>query len=359
MASVNVYSAEHIDELTNGAVTGAAITDEHLILTLQDGSEVDVGSIVASPPVATTSVEGVVELATDSETIAGTDTTRATTPFGVAAYGATLNTVKAITALVETALPSSYPSGISIMTLSSSAWSLNSGTGTVITYNAATDRVVQTFYGASGGTQAPTSWVREYHSSGGGGGWTVWNRVYLTADLTPGSFAQTTAFTAYPLGWSRIYYTSVNSTSWNFSGSAGEVLTYVDGTDFARQTFTKHVGGSSGVTELWLRTANSATGWSPWRIMLTANTGGWSPGAMAWGSVTITPVANTPTSASIVFPAGRFAIAPACIQVTANTGVPGSSVTEVSAASVTSSGMDIWIYRTGTTATAVWWLALG
>lgn len=43
------------------------------------------GVAVVAPNAATTSTSGVVELATDAETVAGTDTTRASTPSGVAA----------------------------------------------------------------------------------------------------------------------------------------------------------------------------------------------------------------------------------------------------------------------------------
>lgn len=83
--------------------------------------------------------------------------------------------------------------------------------------------------------------------------------------LTAASFSQTTAFTSYPAGLSRLYYTSVNSGAWDFSGKAGEVLTYRDGTDFARQTFVKHQGGTTSDTALWIRTANAANGWSSWK----------------------------------------------------------------------------------------------
>lgn len=358
MASVNVYSAEHVDELTDGAVTGAAITSGHLILQLGDGSTVDVGSIVTNPPVATDSVEGVVELATDTETVTGTDSTRAVTPLGLAALVATLNTVKTASGLAETALPTSYPVGYSIMSLSSSSWSLSSGSGTVLTNYIDTNHCTQTFHANSGGTQAVKVWTRQYHSSNGGGGWTAWEQVLVLATLTPGSFTQTTTFTSYPAGYSRLYYTSANGGSWDFTGNAGEVITYVDGTDFARQTFTKHVGGSSGITEEWVRTANSTTGWTPWRRIVTAAADSGNPKAMAWGTVSITPVANTVTTLAVVFPTGRFSTTPTNVQVTANSGLPGTSITEVCASNVTATGMDISLYRTNATATFIWWLAI-
>jgi hypothetical protein len=81
------------------------------------------------------------------------------------------------------------------------------------------------------------------------------------------------------------------------------------------------------------------------------------PYAMAAGSVSITPVANTPTSAAITFPAGRFTVPP-IVTVTASSTVPGSNVMEVSAASVTATGALIYIYRTNISNTTVYWSAV-
>lgn len=49
------------------------------------GLEAAVAALAPTPPSASTTVQGIVELATDAEAIAGTDTERATTPAGVKA----------------------------------------------------------------------------------------------------------------------------------------------------------------------------------------------------------------------------------------------------------------------------------
>lgn len=119
----------------------------------------------------------------------------------------------------------------------------------------------------------------------------------LPLDLTPASFVQTTIFTSYPLGHSRLYYTSVNSTAWDFTGKAGEVLTFRSGSDFARQQWTKHQGGTAAgaETEVWVRTANAANGWSRWRKLChdallpdpqsERNTGALTISAASWADV--------------------------------------------------------------------------
>ena len=75
------------------------------------------------------------------------------------------------------------------------------------------------------------------------------------------------------------------------------------------------------------------------------------------GTVTITPVANTPTSIAVTFPSA-FAATPvvvACPVVT----VPGSAVKGAAVTAATKTGFTAWVYRTSTTATSVAWLALG
>lgn len=107
MAVVTVYSSAKVDEITDGAVVNAAIIDGNLILTLRDGSTIDVGEIVSAIADATSTVKGVVELATDAETATGTDTTRAVTPFGLASLVAT----ETIRGLIELATTSEATTG--------------------------------------------------------------------------------------------------------------------------------------------------------------------------------------------------------------------------------------------------------
>ena len=82
------------------------------------------------------------------------------------------------------------------------------------------------------------------------------------------------------------------------------------------------------------------------------------PRSMAWGSISITPsAANTPTSAVI---SGLNVLGSTfTAQVTPGTSVPGTQVTGVGATSVTGSGLTIWLTRTNTTATTVYWKVIG
>jgi collagen triple helix repeat protein len=75
------------------------------------------------------------------------------------------------------------------------------------------------------------------------------------------------------------------------------------------------------------------------------------------GKVTITPVANTPTSANVTF-SPAFAVAPivTCAAVSA---VPGTQVTGVAVSNITTTGCVIYVTRTNTNSTDVNWIALG
>jgi hypothetical protein len=275
MATVTGMTAAAMDVIRDGAVTGAHFDSAgHLILTKYDGTQIDGGVITAS----STTVAGVVELATSAETQTGTDAVRAVTPAGLASMpGCKILTSNAV---AEATSYASYPNGTSLMDVS--GWSLGSGFGTVVTHNIGGGfRCEQTFYSASGGTSFPQAWMRHYNSADGGGGWTAWRRFMAMATLTPASFTQTSALSAYPEGYSRLYYTSSNSGSWDFSGLYGEVVTYRDGTDFAKQTWTLHTNGAGAAAEVWIRTANAASGWSAWRKFIT-DPGAWSTWTPTW-----------------------------------------------------------------------------
>lgn len=73
------------------------------------------------------------------------------------------------------------------------------------------------------------------------------------------------------------------------------------------------------------------------------------------GSVSITPVANTATSTTVVFPV-PFASAPRVV-VSPGTVNPGTQVKGVSATSTTTTQFTAWVYRTNTTNTPVRWVA--
>lgn len=76
-----------------------------------------------------------------------------------------------------------------------------------------------------------------------------------------------------------------------------------------------------------------------------------------WGRESITPVANTPTKKEVTF-AVAYTDTPVVI-TTPQTAVPGTVVTGSAAASITATGFDCYVTRTGTTATSVGWLAVG
>lgn len=379
MGAGNFYSSDHIDELTAADVVDATITDGRLILTRRDGSTIDTGPLVSAMPDATDIASGVVSLATDTETIDGTSSSLVVTPLALAALTATatrrglieiatsaeavtatdtvraitpatLNAVRVVTGIAETGAPSLYPLGESVMALSASSWSLNSGNGTVVTHNVDATHASQTFFALSGGTAAARVWNREYNSTGG---WTSWSEQMLLLALTPASFTQLSAYTTYPAGFSRLYYTFANSSAWDFSGTSGEIITYYDtANNYAKQTFTRHVGGSSTKPDVWVRTANNSSGWSAWQIVNEKR-----PFAQLSGKVTITPsAANTPTSANVTFPAGYFTVAPVIV-VSAETNVPGSEVSGVSTTAAATTGFTAWVRRSNTTATPIHWLA--
>lgn len=75
-----------------------------------------------------------------------------------------------------------------------------------------------------------------------------------------------------------------------------------------------------------------------------------------FGRVTITPVANTPTSTTVNF---GFTMAGTVFRgfATANTTVIGSTVQGVAVSSVGATSMLVWVYRTNTTNTNVDWEA--
>lgn len=102
MAVVTVYSTAKIDEFINAGVVGAAFVSGNLVLTLGDGSTVDLGPVISAVANSSETVKGVVELATDVETQTGTDATRAVTPFGLASRVAS-DTAKGMVELATSA----------------------------------------------------------------------------------------------------------------------------------------------------------------------------------------------------------------------------------------------------------------
>jgi len=76
------------------------------------------------------------------------------------------------------------------------------------------------------------------------------------------------------------------------------------------------------------------------------------------GSVVITPVANEVTTVNVTFPEA-FAVAPEFVAVSPKTAAPYTAVRYASASDYTTTGFKLHLYRTGTGATTVAWMAVG
>lgn len=209
--------------VVDGEIDGSG----HLILTRYDGSTIDAGGALVAVPDASTSQKGVSELATQTETEAHTDATRAVTPASLASTIARILSLETLpgdkvqilsTTIAESDPSSSYPTGISIyIATTGSGWSLNGGLGTIVTVNVSNNRCVQTFYSTAGGTQVPAVWHRSTHTSNGGGGWTAWARVATPSDpATMGITGEIKAWTTntVPNGWILADGTAISRTTY-------------------------------------------------------------------------------------------------------------------------------------------------
>jgi Pectate lyase superfamily protein len=93
VATVTGLTADRMLEIEAASVVSGSIDGSgHLILTKHDASTVDAGAIRGSFDNASDTARGIVELATNAETVTGTDTVRATTPAGVAAVASLIYT---------------------------------------------------------------------------------------------------------------------------------------------------------------------------------------------------------------------------------------------------------------------------
>lgn len=114
-------------------------------------------------------------------------------------------------------------------------------------------------------------------------------------------------------------------------------------------------------------TTNTYVAWQAWQDPVQFTTGQpiaasllnqGAAGLIAQGGLaSITPVANVPTSVSVTFPT-PFDSTPTVVTC-AGTTAPGSQVLGTGATEVDSTGCKVWITRTNTTGTGVYWIALG
>lgn len=85
MATVEVFTKERSQAIEDGAINSGYVNGSgHLILVTHDSTEIDAGYVLGTVGDASTTVKGIVELATSTETSALTDTVRAITPGGLA-----------------------------------------------------------------------------------------------------------------------------------------------------------------------------------------------------------------------------------------------------------------------------------
>lgn len=97
MATVTGLTKERMEAIEGASVVSGSINGSgHLILTKFDGTTIDAGAVLGSVPDASESVKGLIEIATESEALAGVSGTLAITP-------ATLASV--ITAAIAAAEP--------------------------------------------------------------------------------------------------------------------------------------------------------------------------------------------------------------------------------------------------------------
>jgi len=323
-----VFTSERTAEIeATSIVSGEINAAGHLVLTRHDGTPIDMGAVSGvqldggasyakadvfsyvgdtdpgavpdgsvwfdttgpTGPFASTTQQGLIEIATDAETVTGTDAQRAVTPAGVAA--AINAKILAPNAITETAAATAYPLGMSQMSLTTaSGWSLNSGFGSAVTFRTETDRTVQYFYSNPGGVGTPRSWMRQYHTSNNGGGWTAWAKVMTLKEEASTDATQADGIASYPPGWSRIYFDNLTSAGWEFAGQWGELLTYYDGAGLGRQTWQEHGSNGSAPPRFWMRTGNTG-GWSQWAKYMS-DPGAWTAYTSTWSTQT---GANTPT----------------------------------------------------------------
>jgi len=304
MGTVQVFDSERMQEIEDTSVVDGHIDGSgHLILVQHDGTEIDAGSALATIPVASETVQGIVELATTAETTTGTDTERAVTPAGVAAAIGAIPAVPDASTTVE-----------GIVELATSAETIT-GTDTVrATTPAGVAAAVQ--------SQVPTATD------------TTQGRVELATNAETTTGTDTTRATT-PAGVAAAITANAAAAVPSANETTQGKVELATNAEFAAGTDTSRASTPANV-------ANAFGGVFP---------------RIASGVVAITPVANTPTLGHVTFPVGRFTSNPA-VTVSASTSVPGSTVIECAAANVNTSGFDAYIYRTNTTSTSVFWIAV-
>lgn len=191
MARITVFTAARMAAIEAASIVGGAINGSgRLILSRNDGSTVDAGAVLGSVPTASTSVAGLVALATGTEATTGTDSNKAVTSNALAAaFVAKLvsasTTVAGLVRLATTAEVQAgtvtnaavTPSGLSTLVGTNPA-GYRFGGQTIITTTGAFTKAsypglravrVKACGGGSAGGGAPVPAAGQ-HTQGGGGG---------------------------------------------------------------------------------------------------------------------------------------------------------------------------------------------
>lgn len=126
MATVTGMTSVAMEAIRDASVVSGTIDGSgHLILTTYGGSTIDAGAILGTVPSATTSVQGIVQLATGSEAITGTNTTKAITPSALtSALASILTSISNLQPLDSdlTAIAALTPTNDDIVQRKSGAW---------------------------------------------------------------------------------------------------------------------------------------------------------------------------------------------------------------------------------------------
>lgn len=178
MATVTGLTKDRMLAIEAASVVNGAVDPGtgHLILTTHDGTTIDAGYVWGTVVDASDEFKGIVELATDAEVSAGTDTTRAVTPASLAALR--VKTLSA-TDYTNASPPTDYPDGESLMFLGDTSattdgWAPHADRtiwGNLYTLKWSWGDTTQTWQNTGAG--ASELWIR----SGYSGGWSSWKQI--------------------------------------------------------------------------------------------------------------------------------------------------------------------------------------
>lgn len=111
MAKVTVFTSARMAAIEAAAIVSGVINGSgRLILQRNDGTTLDAGAVLGTVPAASTSVAGLVALATGTEAQIGTDSNKAVTPSALAAVAASNSDVSTGTATNRFVTPASLVS---------------------------------------------------------------------------------------------------------------------------------------------------------------------------------------------------------------------------------------------------------